>query len=56
MVDKVRALGKLGRMLGLFDGKAQPMNPFRELDGLSEEQAAARAEALREARLAKIEE
>ena len=56
MVDKVRALGKLGRMLGLFDGNTQPMNPFRELDGLSEEQAAARAEALREARLAKIEE
>ena len=56
MVDKIRALGRLGRMLGLFDGNTQPMNPFMELDGLSEEQAAARAEALREARLAKIEE
>lgn len=56
MMDKIRALGSLGRMLGLFDGNTQPMNPFMELDGLSEEQAAARAEALREARLAKIEE
>jgi phage terminase small subunit len=56
MVDKVRALEKLGRMLGLFNGNAQPTNLLDELDGLSEAQAVARAEALREARLAKIEE
>jgi phage terminase small subunit len=59
MMDKVRALGKLGRMLGLFDGNAQGEDPFKELAGLSEEQVVARAEALRdarEARLAKIEE
>jgi phage terminase small subunit len=56
MMDKIRALGSLGRMLGLFDGNTQPMNPFRELDGLNEEQVVARAEALREARLAKTEE
>jgi phage terminase small subunit len=55
MVDKVRALGKLGRMLGLFDKKAQGEDPFRELAGLSEDELVARAEALREARLAKVD-
>jgi hypothetical protein len=56
MMDKIRALEKLSRTFGLFDRNAQPMNPMRELDGLSEEQVVARAEALREARLAKTEE
>ena len=51
MMDKLGALEKLGRMLGLFDGETTPVSPLKELDGLSEEQIVARAETLREARL-----
>ena len=55
MLDKLSALEKLGRMLGLFDEKIPREDLFKELVGLSEEEVVARAEALRNARLAKVD-